>query len=100
MTAIDLREALEKIKFERDGGQEVKLHQFELAALCNLAPEEAKEAFALVPWVLLWLLLCVLAALHLHLALLAPRSLKKRFLEEEVEEILGVIESHSAGLLA
>ena len=35
--------------FERDGGKVVKLEQFELAALCNLAPDDAKEAFALVP---------------------------------------------------
>lgn len=51
---------------------EIRLEEFEIACLSNLNPEEVEEAVALIP------------------------SLSKRYAEEEIEEILGIVSRTAA----
>ncbi|KAF1777163.1 P-loop containing nucleoside triphosphate hydrolase [Phytophthora cactorum] len=69
-SVTELREALMSLAFQReaDGDTvEYRLEEFEIACLSNLNPEEVEEAVALIP------------------------SLHKRFAEDEIEEILGIV---------
>jgi DNA-directed RNA polymerase II subunit RPB4 len=60
------------LTFPRDDGSEVRLEEFEIACLSNLNPEEVEESVALIP------------------------SLQKRFAEDEIEEILGIVSRTAA----
>lgn len=63
------------LAFQReDNGRvvEVRLEEFEIACLSNLNPEEVEESVALIP------------------------SLQKRFGEDEIEEILGIVSRTAA----
>ncbi|TMW68627.1 hypothetical protein Poli38472_006095 [Pythium oligandrum] len=74
-SVTELREALMSLAFQREeDGQvtEVRLEEFEIACLSNLNPEEVEESVALVP------------------------SLQKRFAEDEIEEILGIVSRTAA----
>ncbi|KAJ0408118.1 hypothetical protein P43SY_002088 [Pythium insidiosum] len=79
-SVTELREALMSLAFSREeDGQktEVRLEEFEIACLSNLNPEEVEEAeveeaVALIP------------------------SLQKRFAEDEIEEILGIVSRTAA----
>ncbi|RLN94568.1 hypothetical protein BBJ28_00015947 [Nothophytophthora sp. Chile5] len=67
--------ALMSLLFQReeDGEKvEYRLEEFEIACLSNLNPEEVEEAVALIP------------------------SLHKRFAEDEIEEILGIVSRTAA----
>lgn len=70
-SVTELREALMSLIFQRDGG-DVRLEEFEIACLSNLNPEEVEESVALIP------------------------SLQKRFAEDEIEEILGIVSRTAA----
>ena len=70
--------ALEGISFERieDGATtRVKLHQFEIASLSNLVPDNVEEATTLIP------------------------SLQSRFRESEIDEILTIVSSTTANMM-
>ncbi|KAG6975054.1 hypothetical protein JG687_00000030, partial [Phytophthora cactorum] len=74
-SVTELREALMSLAFQReaDGDTvEYRLEEFEIACLSNLNPEEVEEAVALIP------------------------SLHKRFAEDEIEEILGIVSRTAA----
>lgn len=74
MSVIRAR-ALMSLAFLREmEGQvtEYRLEEFEIACLSNLNPEEVEEAVALIP------------------------SLQKRFAEDEIEEILGIVSRTAA----
>ncbi|TDH70631.1 uncharacterized protein CCR75_005098 [Bremia lactucae] len=67
--------ALMSLVFQREedsGMVEYRLEEFEIACLSNLNPEEVEEAVALIP------------------------SLQKRFAEDEIEEILGIVSRTAA----
>ena len=51
---------------------EIRLEEFEISCLSNLNPEEVEEAVSLIP------------------------SLSKRYAEEEIEEILGIVSRKAA----
>ncbi|CEG47664.1 dna-directed rna polymerase ii subunit rpb4-like [Plasmopara halstedii] len=74
-SVTELREALMSLVFQREedsGTIEYRLEEFEIACLSNLSPEEVEEAVALIP------------------------SLQKRFAEDEIEEILGIVSRTAA----
>ncbi|CAH0477069.1 unnamed protein product [Peronospora belbahrii] len=74
-SVTELREALMSLAFQRDEDGETveyRLEEFEIACLSNLNPEEVEEAVALIP------------------------SLHKRFAEDEIEEILGIVSRTAA----
>ncbi|KAL0589679.1 hypothetical protein ABG067_002228 [Albugo candida] len=74
-SVTELREALMSLVFNRevdDRVVEIRLEEFEIACLSNLNPEEVEEAVALIP------------------------SLSKRYAEEEIEEILGIVSRTAA----
>ena len=67
--------ALMSLAFQREEDGETveyRLEEFEIACLSNLNPEEVEEAVALIP------------------------SLHKRFAEDEIEEILGIVSRTAA----
>ncbi|RLN72039.1 hypothetical protein BBJ28_00006738 [Nothophytophthora sp. Chile5] len=74
-SVTELREALMSLLFQREeNGEKVeyRLEEFEISCLSNLNPEEVEEAVALIP------------------------SLHKRFAEDEIEEILGIVSRTAA----
>ncbi|KAK1947882.1 DNA-directed RNA polymerase II subunit 4 [Phytophthora citrophthora] len=74
-SVTELREALMSLAFQREEEGETveyRLEEFEIACLSNLNPEEVEEAVALIP------------------------SLHKRFAEDEIEEILGIVSRTAA----
>ena len=74
------KRALSSLKFDRetpDGSQiQIALHEYEIAALSNLNPEEVEEATALIP------------------------SLQTKFREDEIAEILTVVSRTTARMFS